>query len=214
MAINQMMPKTTINVTYQTNTKNQSFLDMHYFLRQKGIVNNKFFLVLYDSDLLNIDPRDPRLNLYYKRKILAECMRNFWYFAREVVRIPMQGGEIGGGTRYRLTRANLALNYGFIMNWNIYSEQPRQTGKTISALVYYLWVFLFGSRNSKMLFLNKKLDDSKMNLQSLKDLRAALPDYLRMDKVYGADGKPRKVSENVESIKNHNNGNRITTKPI
>ena len=59
-------------------TTNQSFLDMHYFLRAKGITNNKFFLVLYDSDLLNINPRDPNLNLYYKRKVLAECMRNYW----------------------------------------------------------------------------------------------------------------------------------------
>lgn len=213
MAINQMMPKTTINVTYQTNTKNQSFLDMHYFLRQKGIVNNKFFLVLYDSDLLNIDPRDPRLNLYYKRKILAECMRNFWYFAREVVRIPIQGGEIGGGTQYKLTRANLALNYGFILNWNMYLEIPRQNGKTISALVYYLWVFLFGSRNSKMLFLNKKLDDSKMNLQSLKDLRAALPDYLRMDAMYGVDGKRIKGKSSVEQMSNPSNNNLIKTAP-
>ena len=71
-------PTAKINVTYQFNTKNQSFLDMHYFLRAKGITNNKFFLVLYASDLLNINPRDPNLNLYYKRKVLAECMRNFW----------------------------------------------------------------------------------------------------------------------------------------
>lgn len=76
--VNYAQPAVKINVTYQMNTKNQSFLDMHYFLRSKGIVNNKFFLVLYDSDLLNIDPRDPNLNLYMKRKVLAECMRNFW----------------------------------------------------------------------------------------------------------------------------------------
>lgn len=67
-----------IQVTYQFNTKNQSFLDMHYFLKQKGIQHNKFFLVLYDSDLLNINPRDPRLNIAMKRKVLAECMRNYW----------------------------------------------------------------------------------------------------------------------------------------
>ena len=38
----------------------------------------KLFMDLYDSDLLNINPRDQNLNLYYKRKVLAECMRNFW----------------------------------------------------------------------------------------------------------------------------------------
>ena len=103
--------------------------------------------------------------------------------------IPTQGSEVGGGTRYKLHRANLAMNFGFILNWNMFVESARQNGKTVSALCYYLWVFLFGTRNSKMLFLNKKLDDSKMNLQTLRDLRAALPDYLRMDAMYGADGK-------------------------
>ena len=76
--INSMVPQQKINVTYDWKTTNQSFLDMHYFLRNKGIKNNKFFLILYDSDLLGINPRDPRLNLFMKRKILAECMRNFW----------------------------------------------------------------------------------------------------------------------------------------
>ena len=31
-----------------------------------------------NSDLLDINPADPNLNLYYKRKVLAESMRNFW----------------------------------------------------------------------------------------------------------------------------------------
>ena len=76
--VNMLAPQQTINVTYDCKTRNQSFLDMHYFLRNKGLVNNKFFLVLYDSDLLGVDPRDPRLNIFMKRKILAECMRNYW----------------------------------------------------------------------------------------------------------------------------------------
>ena len=78
MAVYTTVPQQKINITYQFSTKNKSFLDMHYFLKNKGIQNNAFFLALYDSDLLGIDPRDPRLNLYMKRKVLAECMRNFW----------------------------------------------------------------------------------------------------------------------------------------
>ena len=76
--VNMLAPQQTINVTYDWKSRNQSLLDMHYFLRNKGLVNNKFFLVLYDSDLLGVDPRDPRLNIFMKRKILAECMRNYW----------------------------------------------------------------------------------------------------------------------------------------
>ncbi len=211
--VNSMVPQQKINVTYDWKTTNQSFLDMHYFLRNKGIRNNKFFLILYDSDLLGINPRDPRLNLFMKRKILAECMRNFWYFIRAVVQIPVQGGEVGGGIHYLLTRANLAMNFCFVLNWNIFLEIPRQNGKTVSALCWYLWVFLFGTRNSKMLFLNKKLDDSKSNLQTLKDIREALPDYLRMNSEYGLNGKKLKPKNNAETISNLSNNNLIKTAP-
>ena len=213
MAIYQSVPQQRLTVTIDYTTKNQSFLDMHYFLKRKGIKNNAFFLVLYDSDLIGVDPRDPRLNVHMKKKILAECMRNFWYFVREVVRIPAQGGAVGSGVRYQLTRANLAMNFGFIMNWNMFLEIPRQNGKTVSALCWYLWVFLFGTRNSKMLFLNKKLEDSKMNLQTLKDIRAALPDYLRMDSQFGIDGKKLKPINSVETISNLSNNNLIKTAP-
>ena len=39
----------TTTVYSQLSTTNQSFLDMHYFLRAKGIKNNEFFLFLYDK---------------------------------------------------------------------------------------------------------------------------------------------------------------------
>lgn len=209
----QQLPRVRIEVAYQMSTTNQSFLDMHYYLRHKGLKNDKFFLVLYDTDLQGIDPRDPRLNLYMKRKILAECIRNYWYFIREVVRVPTQGGEIGGGVRYKLHRGNLALNFGFVLNWNMFLELPRQHGKTISAVIRYLWCFLFGTRNSEFMFLNKKLDDSKMNLQRLKEIRASLPEYLRMDAQYGADGKKLRGSNSVETITNTSNNNKIKTAP-
>ena len=76
--VNMLAPQQTINVTYDWKTRNQSFLDMHYFLRNKGLVNNKFFLVLYDSDLLGVDPRDPMLPTQMKMRVLRECLTNFW----------------------------------------------------------------------------------------------------------------------------------------
>ena len=100
-------------VYYQKNTTNKSFLDMHFYLKTAGITNNMFFLTLYDSDLLGIDPRDTRLNKFMKLKILKECTVNFWYFIREVIRIPDQGGAIGGGKKYELHRGNLAMNFGY-----------------------------------------------------------------------------------------------------
>lgn len=208
MIVNQQR----LTAYYHMSTTNQSFLDMHYYLKQTGRQNNKFFLVIYDPDLIGVDPRDPNLNTLMKKKILRECIINFWYFIREVVRIPDQGGAVGGGARYKLHRGNLALNFGFLLNWNMFVEFPRQHGKTISAVVWYLWVFNFGTTNSEMMFMNKKHDDSKMNLRRLKDIRDTLPSYLQMKEMMGPDGKVKKASNNVESTTNIINNNKITTK--
>lgn len=202
-----------ITISYQMNTRNKSFLDMHYWLRSKGIKNNKFFLAIYDTDLLNIDPRDPRLNKVWKAKVLRECSINYWYFLREIVRIPDTGGVVGDGVPYKLDRGNLALNFGFTLNWNMFLELPRQFGKTVSALCRYLWVFNFGTTNSEIMFMNKKHDDSKMNLRRLKDLREALPSYLRMEAMMNPDGSMKKPTSNVETLSHPMNGNKITTKP-
>ena len=204
--------QTQITAYYHLSTSNQSFLNMHYFLKQKGIQNNKFFLVIYDRDLIGVNPRDPNLNVVMKKKVLRECLHNFWYFIREVVRIPDQGGEVGGGKRYELHRGNLALNFGFLLNWNIFLELPRQHGKTISSICWYLWVFNFGTTNSEIMFMNKKHEDSKMNLRRLKDIRDVLPDYLQEKEKILPDGKVIKASNNVESTSNPYNMNKITTK--
>ena len=156
-----------ITVYYQTSTTNQSFIDMSFQLKQKGIKNHRFFLALYDRRLVGVDPRDPHLPMELKAAIANECAHNFWYFIREVVRIPDQGGTVGSGKRYKLHRGNLALNFCLLNNWDIFMELPRQHGKTVSAICWYLWVFNFRTSNSEIMFMNKKHDDSKMNLRRL-----------------------------------------------
>lgn len=201
-----------ITVYYQTSTTNQSFIDMSFQLKQKGIKNHRFFLALYDRRLVGVDPRDPHLPMELKAAIANECAHNFWYFIREVVRIPDQGGTVGSGKRYKLHRGNLALNFCLLNNWNIFMELPRQHGKTVSAICWYLWVFNFRTSNSEIMFMNKKHDDSKMNLRRLKEIRAALPSYLQFVNDYGKDGTKLKASNNVETITHVINNNKITTK--
>jgi hypothetical protein len=195
---------------YQKTTTNKSFLDMHYYLKDIGVANNAFMLILYDSELAGIDPHDKRLNAYMKQKVLREVMCNYWYFLREVVRIPDQGST-GGGTKYQLHRGNLALNFCMILNLNIDLELPRQQFKTVSALCRYLYLFNFGTSNSEIAFLNKVMDDSKLNLQRLKDLRASLPSYLQMSELYTRDGGKVKVPNTVETLQHVSNGNKIRT---
>lgn len=203
------------NAVIDLQTPNKSFIDMHLYLKDRGIKNNAFFLILLDKDLQGVDPRDPRLNKVWKSKILRECIFNYWYFLREVVRIPDQGGAVGGGVPYQLHRGNLAMNFGFIMNWNMFVELPRQNGKTMAALARYLWTFNFGTSNSEFMFVNKKHEDSKLNLARLKELRETLPSYLRMDEVYSSafDHKKLKVVDKVETLQHPTNKNMIKTMP-
>ena len=65
-------------IYYHMETTNQSFIDMHYFLKQKNIKNNAFFLVLYDRGLAGVDPRDPNLTPDMKQRVLRECICNYW----------------------------------------------------------------------------------------------------------------------------------------
>lgn len=206
----QQAPK--MHVYYQMSTNNKSFLNMHYYLKSIGIKNNRFMLTLLDPDLDGIDPHDKTLSPIYKQKILRECMYNYWYFLREVVRIPDQGST-SGGARYKLDRGNLALNFCMMLNLNIFLELSRQIGKTISALCRYLWIFNFGTTNSEMVFLNKKMDDSKLNLARMKEIRSALPSYLQMTEMVTPDGKVIKKPNTVETLEHVSNGNKIKTVP-
>lgn len=209
MAIMPMMTRST--VYYQWNTKNQSFLDMHNYLKATGRRNDKFFMILYDSDLMYVNPRDPNLNSITKAKILRECMVNFWYFIREVVRIPTEGGAVGDGIYYKLHRGNLAFHFLFLNNYNTFLELPRQNGKTTAALVQYLWVFNFRTSNSKIMFIHQKHQRAKENLAELKDLRDALPSYLRFDSVQMSDGSIKKVRGAAETLTHPTNYNQIRT---
>ena len=206
-------PTVPINVYYDYDTKNESFIKMHYFLKSKGIKNNAFFLLLYDYGLKGIDPYNPNLPREMKIRILRECIINYWYFIREVVRIPEEGGQTGSGKKYALNRFNLAMGYMFVYNINQFTVTVRQAGKTVSACAWYLWCFNFSCTNSRIIFANKKHDDSKANLRTLKNLRSALPDYLRMDQVIGPDGKQIRVPNSSETLQNPINHNMITTLP-
>ena len=191
-------------------TRNKSFLNVHYYLKSIGIQNNAFFLALYDTDLAGIDPFDPLLSQQMKLKVLRECMFNYWYWLRECARVPKQGGSTSGEF-YQLHRGNLALNFLMINCFNVFLEQPRQTGKTTGALFRYLWIFQFGTSNSEIMFIHKNHDGSKDNLAHLKVYREMQPSYLRMDSLIGIDGKKMKVIDRAETLQHPSNGNKIKT---
>ena len=206
-ATNQSATIVPNKICYQMSTTNKSFLHMHYLLKSMGIQNNRFFLALLDPDLAGISPFDPNLSFMMKQKVMREVRNNFWYFIREVVRVPAPG--VPGGISFGLHRANLAMYFCMMYNFDVFEEIPRQLGKTMAAVVRYLWIYNFGTSYSEISFLNKKLVDSKLNLSRLKDVRSLLPSYLQMDQNFTENGKKIKGRDTVEFIHNPLNSNEI-----
>jgi len=210
MVQSQVIIPQQVYIEYETS--NKSFIDMHWYLKSTGIKNNNFFLILYDAGLAGVDPRDPSLSPIMKQRVLRECICNYWYFLRTVVRIPMQGAG-GSGSKYLLNRGNLAMNFLFILNYNQYVLLPRQHGKTTGALCRYLWCYNFGTTNSQIMFIHKDHNGSKANLKSLKEIRDMLPDYLQMSSATTTDGKKLKVPNTVVTMQHPLNQNKIVTFP-
>lgn len=209
--IQQPAQMRSVKFIYHVNTKNVSFIKMFNTLKTMGVKNNKFHLVLYDAGLKDIDPHDPRLPMEYQIRVLSECKRNFWYFIREVVRVAEPGNP--KGIRYGLHRGNLTMNYCLTRNLNVYIELPRQNFKSISAVAWYLWVYMFGTTNSQMMFSTKSKEFAKENLKRLKDMKELLPHYFQFKHYSETTGKELKNKESVESISNIDNKNSIVTMP-
>ena len=195
---------------YDIKTRNLSFLQVAVDLKRLGIKNNMFFLRLYDETLQGVDPFSPYLTEDQMVRIINECMVNPWYFLRECVRIPDQGGN---GIPYQLHRANLAQTFCFLLGIDHYVVIPRQKGKTQSAIAIIDWAFLFGTTNSEIAFINKRSEDAINNLARLKAQRDLLPSYMQMKIAYDEDGDEVKERNNVKSLMNPTNKNRIVTKP-
>lgn len=74
--LNQINQQRFVYIHMETN--NQSFIDMHNYLKAIGVQNNDFFLALLDAGLAGVDPRDPNLSPSMKARILMECKNNYW----------------------------------------------------------------------------------------------------------------------------------------
>lgn len=195
---------------YHINTRNISFLQTAKDLKALGIRNNMFFLKLYDETLEYVDPFSKNLTQEQMIRIMNECVVNPWYFLRECVRIPEQGGN---GIPYQLHRANLAATFCFLMGIDHYLVIPRQKGKTQSTIAIMDWAFLFGTTNSEFMFINKRQEDANNNLDRLKQQRELLPSFMRMKEVITEEGKLEKGQDNVKSLTNPTTNNKIVTKP-
>lgn len=201
-------------VHYQWDTTNLSFIKIAVLLKRAGIENYDFCLRLYDKSLMDVDPYDPDLSFEDMGKVLVEISRNYFYFLREIARVPTEGAstDVGGGTPFQLNRGNLAQAWCFEHNLSHYLEMPRQFGKTTGAVQRYLWQFSYGTTSSTTIFMNMDKAASVSNLTRLKESRALLPEYLRMNFSLDDKGQLKADTDNVNEIKNKKLKNTILTK--
>lgn len=166
------------NAIIDYETKNHSFLRVAEIFHRMGVENCAFHLSLLDPDLQGVDPYSENLTLLQKAKILRECKRNFWYYLREVERIPEPGSMVP--VSFTANRMNIALYWLFFNHVMTIVVILRQTGKTttLSALAKYL--LNFGSMNTFINLLTKSEGLKAETLNKIKTLFEEFPDYLNM----------------------------------
>ena len=208
---------------YDTYTSNISFLQTASDLQQLGIKNNKFFLKLYNRDLLGVDPYSNGLSKNMIAAILMECKMNPYYFLREISRIPEVGGIMGpgGGSPFILHRGNLAATFCFVNSIDFWLTISRQCFKTHSIIADLLWAYIFGTTQSQFNFMNKRQPDADANLKKFKQHKQLLPIWMQQKYNFTEDsrsatdggGKIIKGVDNVRTIENPVTGNIIESKP-
>lgn len=169
---------------------NPSFLRMYGVLKRMGIKNNKFFLVLLDTDLKGYDPhnlKDDSVEL--KLRIVRECKRNPWYYFRNVLRIPASGSS---GVPFQLSRANLSMSWLYFNHIDNLLIMPRQLGKTIGSISITSYIIYVAGENITFAMLTKDTKLRKENVERLKDIRDALPEWFIF--------KQRQDTNNTEGI--------------
>ena len=165
---------------YDWETKNRSFVKVANFLKELGVANYRFPLILYDPGLSGVDPFDPRISEDMQARVIYEASRNKFYYLRELVRIREQGAE--SAAEYEAHVGNMSVHFLRQLDINSYTELPRQTGKTITAAAEFSHVFLF-EINSDMGVYNYNNEMVKVNISRIYSILNELPAYMHFHKL-------------------------------
>jgi len=159
-------------------TTNHSFIRYASLLKNMGVKNHTFMLALHDRSLVGIDPHSPNLTLEQQAAIAVECKVNFWYFVREVARVPPVSGAVS--VKFRASRGNIAGYFLYFCHIIYILVQIRQTGKSVGTDILMSWLLNMGTSGStiNVLTLNDTLRTA--NLERLKNIFEYLPPYLNL----------------------------------
>lgn len=161
-----------------TQTSNESFIHISNVYKQMGIENHTFMLSLLNPELQGVDPFSETLTREEKYAIAEECKYNFWYYLREVARVPSPAGN--DDIQFRANRGNIALYWLFWNHITTMLIQIRQTGKSTGIDILDNYLLNIRCTNTLINLLTK--DDKLMSqsLNRLKSIMSKLPPYLNV----------------------------------
>src|SRR5690606_12684765 len=149
-------------------------------LKAMGIRNWGFHLTLLDPGLKGVDPYDPNLDHMTILRIQKELKSNYWYYLREVFRVPSKtGGQMGF---LEANRGNRATYWSIFNHFVTYLEQIRQTGKSLagrSLMTGFHTAWVLGSEGSTISsILFTKSDLRPDEIKEYKGIKLTLPKYM------------------------------------
>ena len=177
----------SLNAIVHRQTKNKTFLRLAVLYSRMKLKNNLFHLALTQPELAKYDPHnlmDDSRDL--KLKIVHEIQVNPWYYLREVLRIPMQGGD---PIPFEAHRGNISMAWCYFVGLDYISIQPRQTGKTVGAISLSSHTIYFKGKNYQQGMLTKDAKLLQENVSRLKAMRDGLPPWLIHHQAADTDNK-------------------------
>lgn len=194
---------------YDFAPRNKTFIQTAFELKQLGIKNYYFPLLVNNPRLLGIDPYKPNITRQEIEALLHELKGNIWYYIREVVRMRTDAGVVPFG----LHRGLAAAIWCFSKNFDCCLCEPRQTWKTTGTIASAIsWSFQL-SQNLNIHFFGKETENTKRNLAHLKSTIELLPEWLQFKRYQDADGKIKTTRTSTEILRNQLLHNRVEIHP-
>ena len=161
---------------YDLNTSNESFITFAKFLKKKGVKNYASHLILYDEDLVGVNPLSDDLTDIQKAKVYAELTINPWYYFREVTRFDNGTKE---GVQFECHIGSYMIIWSHIKNLNTFTVLSRQLGKTTSHVAWFAWLMMFGVENQFIVFSLQEHTAKKTVLSKWRWYIDILPEWLK-----------------------------------
>lgn len=190
------------NAIVDMNTNNPTFLKIAAVYKAMGIKHWYFPLTLLQPQLAGINVYSKDLTLEQKAAIIYECDNNPWFYLREVALDP-GGGNTLDEQRFRAHRGNIAAMWLLISSIDYIQIQVRQTGKSFGTDTNTNWLTYFCYKTTQLNIITKDETLRKTNIERLKRLRDAWPDWLNRN--------TKKDDNNQISLSCHDRNNKLYT---